>query len=98
MSRILKAYRTRFYQLLRRVGARRVEKGVDWLESKAKCASANQHISLADAPTRVFEELSSRPKIRSAKPENPHKPGEILFLWHGAFAGIARRLRPAWHR
>jgi len=59
MSRILKAYRTRFHQLLRRVGARRPERGVDWLVNKAARASAEEGLPLEQLE-KVFCEYGLR--------------------------------------
>lgn len=95
MSRILKAYRTRFHQALRKVGARRIEQGVDWLVTKAARLSHHQNISLAQALTRVSEELSARRAFQPPKRGRPRTPAEILFFCDAGLGGLARWLRAA---
>jgi uncharacterized protein with PIN domain len=95
MSRILKAYRTRFHQALRKVGARRIEQGVDWLVAKAARLSHQQKISLAQALTQVSEELGARPAFHQPKRGHPRTPDEILFFCDAGLGGLARWLRAA---
>ena len=95
MSRILKAYRTRFHQALRKVGARRIEQGVDWLVTKAARLSHHENISLAQALTRVSEELSARRAFQPPKRGRPRTPAEILFFCDAGLGGLARWLRAA---
>lgn len=95
MSRILKAYKTRFHQLLRQVGARRVDQGVDWLVTKARRVSAKAEVSLSDALTFVFEDLSSRPKFQTARREQRRTPADIWFFCDAGLGGLARWLRAA---
>ena len=98
MRRILKAYRTRFHQMLRKVGTRRVEQGVEWLVSKAERLRTQQKTSLADALTQVSEELRSRPGFRKPTPENPRTPDHISFFCDAGLGGLARWLRAAGYR
>jgi uncharacterized protein with PIN domain len=95
MSRILKAYRTRFYQLLRQVGARRVDKGVEWLVGKASALSACEKLSHAGALTRITEELESKPRFRSPNRQALRKPADISFFCDAGLGGLARWLRAA---
>src|SRR5579859_6796687 len=98
MSRILKAYRTRFHQLLRLAGARRLEQGVGWLEAKARRMSSDSGISLAEALTRTHEELSSRPPLQARRRQLERGPEDIMFLCDGGLGGLARWLRAAGYR
>ena len=98
MSRILKAYRTRFHQALRKVGARRMDQGVDWLVGKAEHLSNHEKITLADALTRVWEELASRPHYQAPKRAHPRTPDDILFFCDAGLGGLARWLRAAGYR
>ncbi len=93
MSRILKAYRTRFLQVLRLAGARRAEQGADWLVAKAGWISTEQRISLADALTRIYEELARRPRLRPARPSRPRTQADIRFFCDSGLGGLARWLR-----
>jgi len=93
MSRILKAYRTRFHQLLRQSGARKPEQGVDWLVSKAKSISASRHLSLSTALTTTFEDLASKPGFGPTKREKPLTPADIHFFCDAGLGGLARWLR-----
>ena len=94
-SRILKAYETRFHQLLKRVGARRLQVGVDWLVGKARRLSAERDLSLAESLGCVFDELIARPKFQS--PKRPHKrtPADLVFFCDAGLGGLARWLRAA---
>jgi uncharacterized protein with PIN domain len=98
MSRIIKAYRTRFHQMLTRAGARRVEQGVDWLVSKAQRLSGREKISLADALQQVFEWLATMPRLTPAHREHPRTPDEISFFCDSGLGGLARWLRAAGYR
>jgi uncharacterized protein with PIN domain len=98
MSRILKAYRTRFRQLLLRTGARRPDAGVDWLVSKATRRSADHGISLANALTEVCTELASLAHLQKNTAKRKHTPADILFLCDGGMGGLARWLRAAGYR
>lgn len=91
MGRILKAYETRFHWLLQRVGARRLESGVQWLVDKARRLSVAQKLSEADGLTQVYEELATREPFRK-----PHTdPGDIRFFCDAGLGGLARWLRAA---
>jgi uncharacterized protein len=94
MSRILKAYRTRFLQTLRVAGARRTEQGADWLVAKAAQISAKEGASLADALARVYENLAQRPRLRPI-PGLARTPAEIRFFCDSGLGGLARWLRAA---
>lgn len=95
MSRILKAYRTRYYQLLISVGARDPQKGADWFVARAERASAEQHIPLSAALTHSFEELVARPIFRSKQQHSIRTPAEIRFFCDAGVGGLARWLRAA---
>jgi len=91
MSRILKAYETRFRWLLQQVRAQHLDQGVHWLVQKAQRISSGRGMSLADALTAVYDELGSRPAF--------HKPNELptpsLFFCDAGLGGLARWLRAA---
>ncbi|HTL16101.1 MAG TPA: Mut7-C RNAse domain-containing protein [Patescibacteria group bacterium] len=94
-SRILKAYRTRFHQLLRQVGARRTEQGVNWLVARAKQISSRRETPLSAALTTTFEDLVSRPAFAPRKRPTPRRPDEIHFFCDSGLGGLARWLRGA---
>ena len=98
MSRILKAYRTRFHQMLKQAGSRRVEQGVDWLENQAREISAREKVSFAESLTRVSERLASRPGFKPRTPQHPRTPTEISFFCDAGLGGLARWLRAAGYR
>src|SRR5579883_352939 len=98
MSRILKAYRTRFHQMLEQAGARRLLQGVDWLEGRARRISADEKIPFAEALTRVFEELAARPEFNSRKPTPARTPDTISFFCDAGLGGLVRWLRAAGYR
>jgi uncharacterized protein len=89
MSRILKAYETRFRWLLQQVRARRVEQGVSWLVEKARRRSATSQIPLADALTSIYEEVASRRAFRN----RTCYPAPVLFFCDAGLGGLARWLR-----
>ncbi len=90
MSRIHKAYEARFRALLRHAGARRLEPGVEWLLKKAQRLEGSEHIDPAEALTRVYDSLASRPYFRR---RNPSAPGR--FYCDAGLGGLARWLRAA---
>ena len=91
MSRIRRGYEDRFRALLRRVRARRLEQGVQWLIAKALQLSTRQGLSMADALAQVYECLATRaPFQKSAAAPEP-----IQFLCDAGLGGLARWLRAA---
>lgn len=98
MSRILKAYRTRFRQLLLRAGARQPERGVDWLVNKAARESAEKGIPLSDALTQLCAELVCRPALQKRALRARRTPADIVFFCDGGLGGLARWLRAAGYR
>ena len=95
MSRILKAYRTRFHKLLQVAGARRVAPGVDWLVAKAGRLSVDGRVPFPDALSSVYEELAQRPWARARIPRRPHRPDDLAFFCDAGLGGLARWLRAA---
>jgi hypothetical protein len=91
MSRILKAYETRFRWLLQQVRARRLDEGVHWLVQKAQRISSGRGISLTDALTAVYNELAAKPAFRSRS----EAPAPTLFFCDAGLGGLARWLRAA---
>ena len=91
MSRIRKAYATRFRWLLQAVQGRKLEQGVDWLLGKAQRLSVAESIAFSEALTRVYEELASRPRFRHANRIN----GSDRFFCDAGLGGLARWLRAA---
>jgi len=91
MSRILKAYETRFRWLLQQVHTRRLEQGVNWLVEKARRLSTSSGISAADALTAIYEELAAKRAFRNSP--RPFRPG--LFFCDAGLGGLARWLRGA---
>jgi uncharacterized protein with PIN domain len=91
MSRIRKAYETRFVWLLRQVGARRLGQGVEWLVEKARRLSVLEKIPLAEALTRTYDGLAVRPRFRPVQSPN----GSIRFFCDAGLGGLARWLRAA---
>ena len=91
MSRIRKAYEARFRTLLLAAGARRVQQGVEWLVEKARQSSLREGISLANALTRVYDQLSARPRFRGLR----RTPAALLFFCDAGLGGLARWLRAA---
>ncbi len=91
MSRILKAYETRFRWLLQQVRARRLDQGVTSLVDKARRMSASEGVSMAEALTRVYERLSMKPRFL---PPNRATAG-LRFFCDAGLGGLARWLRAA---
>jgi len=91
MSRIRKAYETRFRWMLQQVGTRRLEQGVEWLVDKARRVILNEQISLAEALGRVEQNLAA--KLPPSLPDTP-VPG-IHFFCDAGLGGLARWLRAA---
>jgi uncharacterized protein with PIN domain len=95
MGRILKAYRTRFHQMLRQTGARRIEQGVDWLVTKAQGVSIRRGVSLANGLTLTYEELASKPVFARVAQKPRRTPQDITFFCDAGLGGLARWLRGA---
>lgn len=91
MSRILKAYETRFRWLLQQVGTRRLDQGVQWLVNKARCLSARSQIPLSQALTCVFDQLAARRAFAAV----PTTPTHLHFFCDAGLGGLARWLRAA---
>jgi uncharacterized protein with PIN domain len=91
MSRILKAYEARFRALLERVHARRLEEGVQRVVRRAQRWSDSQGIPLADALTRLYEDLAARPRFQ--RPAAAPIPSR--FFCDAGLGGLARWLRAA---
>jgi uncharacterized protein with PIN domain len=84
--------------MLRKVGARRVERGVEWLVCRAERLRNQQKISLAEALTQVSEELTARPGFHNPTPKSPRMPNQIAFFCDAGLGGLARWLRAAGYR
>src|SRR5438876_11289027 len=91
MSRIRKAYETRFRWLLQQVRARRLDQGVQWLLEKAKRLNLTEQISLAEALSRVEEALARKPAFARSS----SSPVNIHFFCDAGLGGLARWLRAA---
>ena len=78
MSRIRKAYETRFRWLLQRVRARKVDQGVGWLLNEATDLSRREHVPFAAGLMRVYKSLAGRPRFRCCSSVMPGWAG-----WHG---------------
>jgi uncharacterized protein with PIN domain len=91
MSRIQSAYEHRFRELLLRFGARRPEKGVEWLVQRAERLKKQEDLSPADALTRVARALAAK----SLKTRHPlaHNGQKIRFFCDSGLGGLARWLR-----
>jgi len=90
MSRIGKAYETRFRWLLQKVRARKLDRGVEWLVGKARRLSADQAITLSEGLSRVYEDLAARPPFREANTSFSDQ-----FFCDAGLGGLARWLRAA---
>ena len=91
VSRMRRGYEDRFRALLRRVRARRLEQGVQWLVARARGLSQSDGISLTAALEQVCERLAARPPFQqSASGSAP-----VLFLCDAGLGGLARWLRAA---
>jgi len=93
MSRIQKAYETRFRWLLQQAKARRLDQGVQWLVDKARRLSSERRMSPADGLTCVYEELAARPKFQRRFTFTPPP----CFFCDAGLGGLARWLRAAGH-
>ncbi len=94
MSRILKAYETRFRWLLQQVRARRLEQGVAWLVAKAQRLGDEGGVPLSESLTRVYEELAAKPFFTNAN-GLPGPEEKIRFFCDAGLGGLARWLRAA---
>jgi hypothetical protein len=100
MKRVRRAYENQFRGLLARLGARRLEWGVQRLFAQAASVAQRESLSLTHGLARVNEELwrkCRRLRSRSAGTQADEvAPG--LFLCDGGLGGLARWLRAAGHR
>jgi uncharacterized protein with PIN domain len=90
-SRIQTAYEHRYRELLLRFGARRPQRGVNWLLKRAEGLRRKDKVSLADSLTRVARELAAK----SLKTRHPlaHDGEKIGFFCDSGLGGLARWLR-----
>jgi len=106
MNRIRRGYEYRFGALLRRLHARRLEQGVQWLIARGERLSRQGAIPRADALGRVHDELFGRVERHAARVGAAVGPthSEIvtasnapppLFLCDAGLGGLARWLRAA---
>lgn len=93
MSRIRKAYETRFAWLLRHAHARRVNQGISWLVKRAEALSSNARVPLADGLLKVHQELARKPAFANYRP----LPPPTLFFCDAGLGGLARWLRASGH-
>src|SRR5215472_2244606 len=93
MSRIRKGYEARFETLLRRIGARRLKPGVNWLLAKAQRLSATEGISSDAALSRVGLELAGSARLLRANSAD----GSVRFFCDAGLGGLARWLRATGH-
>ena len=93
MSRIQKAYQTRFRWLLQQVKARRLDQGVQWLLHKAQRLTIEKGTSPADGLTRVYDQLAARPAFQRRVGRVP----PACFFCDAGLGGLARWLRAAGH-
>ena len=91
MSRIRRGYEDRFRALLRRVRARRLDQGVQWLVAEGHRRSVRDHLSLADGLARVYERLAAH---KSFQPSAPAL-APMKFMCDAGLGGLARWLRAA---
>jgi uncharacterized protein with PIN domain len=92
MSRIQSAYEHRYRELLLRFGARRLDRGVEWLLQRAERLKNEEELSPADALTQVARELAAK----SLKTRRPASDGDdIRFFCDSGLGGLARWLRGA---
>lgn len=108
MSRIRKAFEARFRALLIRMGARRVEQGVQWLLQRAGQQSEREERPLADALLQTQDRLQQRlAKSLARRASTPPHPAPVglagagvakppsRFLCDAGLGGLARWLRAA---
>src|ERR1041384_4288902 len=100
MSRTRKAYRSKFRIQLARFGARKLEKGREWLDAKVERLCAAQQVSLDQALSRVDQTLQlklrrwrrNRARRGLVGPSANRPPS---FLCDASLGGLARWLRAA---
>jgi uncharacterized protein with PIN domain len=89
MSSIRKGYEARFETLLRRIGARRLKPGVNWLLAKAQRLSTAHGISADAALNRISLKLAGAPRLSTGHSSN----GAVRFFCDAGLGGLARWLR-----
>ena len=91
MSRIRKAYQTRFRWLLQHLHARKLNEGVEWLLSKSERVAVEKGVNNGQALAIVYEDLAARPAFGDLKPT----AGGDRFFCDAGLGGLARWLRAA---
>jgi uncharacterized protein with PIN domain len=91
MSRIQKAYETRFRWMLQHVHARRLDQGVKNLLEKCHRISDQERVPKSEALARVYENLATHPRFRDLKPA----ARADRFFCDAGLGGLARWLRAA---
>jgi uncharacterized protein len=105
VGRILKAFRGRFESMLKQAGARRPEKGAEWLIGKARRSAADQKLPLSATLTQVYHNLQrqclSHNGLRDSSDTGISGEGRTFWCDSG-LGGLARWLRAGgydalWH-
>ncbi len=97
MSRMGKAYESRFRALLLRLHARRLEPGVDWLLARSKQRSL-EGVSVVQALSDRYEHLRKQVKdfeARKLTHGKSRREFRVRFLCDAGLGGLARWLRAA---
>lgn len=98
MSRMGKAYESRFRALLLRLRARRLEPGVSWILGRAKARAEAESISIVQALSDRYEHLRKQVKRFEAREHRRVEPAlnlPIRFVCDGGLGGLARWLHAA---
>ncbi len=103
MGRIRKAYEAKFRQLLRHLGARQLDQGMDWFARQTELAQAYHHLSEAQALEQVWRRARGRlgqwqraensTVVLGDAPCPPAQPPR--FLCDAGLGGLARWIRAA---
>ncbi len=91
MSRIRKAYETRFRHLLQQARARRLEEGLQRMLRRAQALSSKDGTSLAEALSHLDRRLTAALRRRGSAPQ----PAPARFFCDAGLGGLARWLRAA---
>ena len=89
--------------MLKQAGARRAEKGADWLVAKAHRLSASSRLPLSATLTQVYQRLQRQCLSRNGYQKRVVQPPAVRRFWcDSGLGGLARWLRAAgydalWH-
>src|SRR5689334_16981643 len=94
VTRIFNAYSAKFRALLLRVGARKLQKGINWFSQQAEQLES-QELSPSEALERVYQKTRRRIAHSADRFTRIDRVAPVVFVCDVGLGGLARWLRAA---